>query len=169
VAPDEPHDPPAHRGEQARHLDIGRRHRRRNESLRAVGLFFEDTLGYQGVEMYVGVQGRPAALNCGHGTTAALASLCSCPAPLETEQCSHEHRQNIAAQAMVVGELVAQPMRQRQNPLADGQVAEDAFDEVGGGNPTFRTVPQASPKPRAASAKAPRETLNPIGELGTLH
>jgi hypothetical protein len=46
VAADEPNDPPSHRRQQARHLDAGRRHRGRNESLRTLGLFFEDALGH---------------------------------------------------------------------------------------------------------------------------
>jgi hypothetical protein len=92
----------------------------------------EHALGHQSVKVDVGGERRAAPLNGRHGTTAALNALLARPAPLEGEQCAHEHGQHGAAEAVIVGEPVAQPVRQCQHPLADGQTAKDAVDEVGG-------------------------------------
>ena len=62
---------------------------------------------------------------------AAVAEDSPRPPPLEGEQGAHEHVQHGAAEPMIVGERVAQPMRKRQHPLADAQIAEDAVDKVG--------------------------------------
>jgi hypothetical protein len=96
--------------------------------------------------MDVGVERRSAPLNGGYGTTAAVDPLLARPAPLEGEHGAHEHGQHGAAETMIVGDPIAQPVRQGQHPLADGQPAEDAVDEVGG--------ERTHPSPAAGRAEA---------------
>jgi hypothetical protein len=86
MAADEPHDPPPHGDEQPRYLDVGRRHRCGNEAQRSVGPLLEHALGYQSVEVDIGVERRATPLNGRHGATAALNALIARPAPLEGEQ-----------------------------------------------------------------------------------
>jgi hypothetical protein len=49
VAPQQANDPPAHRRQQARHLDVARRLAQRHEALRPVALLREDALGHERV------------------------------------------------------------------------------------------------------------------------
>jgi hypothetical protein len=87
-------------------------------------------MGGDGMEMDVGIQRRPTALDRGHGPAAAADSVHARPAALGAEHRAHEDAQHGAAQTVIVGQRVAQPMRQRQHPLAHRQVAEHAVDEV---------------------------------------
>ena len=132
VAPQQANDPPAHRRQQARHLDVARRLAQRHEALRTVALLREDALGHEGVEMGVHVQRRPAALNRRHRPGAAPNPQHRRPALLESEQRPHEHAQHGAAEAMILSQPIAQPEWERQHPLANRQAAEYAVDQVCG-------------------------------------
>jgi len=91
-----------------RHLDVGRRRRRRDEPLRAGGPLGEDAfVDNPGMEVDVGVQRRAAALDGGHRAGAPHQTAGARPAPLEGEHRAHEHRQHGAAEAMIVGERIA--------------------------------------------------------------
>ncbi len=50
----------------------------------------------------------------------------------QPEQRPHEHPQHGAAEAVVVGQPIAQPDGERQDPLANRQAAEHAVDQVRG-------------------------------------
>jgi len=54
----QPHDPPAHRCQQARHIEIGWR-RQRHQAPRTLSILDEYTLRGQRVEVHVGIQRRP--------------------------------------------------------------------------------------------------------------
>ena len=81
--------------------------------------------------MDVGVQGRPKALDGRDRAPGAIGNPAPLgPAPLEAEHGAHEDAQHRAAQLMIPGERIAQPVRQRQHPLAHRQAAEHAVDQV---------------------------------------
>jgi hypothetical protein len=111
MAAHEPHDPPSHRDEQSRYLDVGRGRRGRNEPQRSVRPLFEHAFGHQGVAVDVGVERRSAPLNGGDGTAAAVNPLLARPAPLEGEHRAYEYRQDGPAETMIVGEPVTQSVR----------------------------------------------------------
>ena len=157
VAPQQADDPPAHRRQQARHLDVARRLAQRHEALRPVALLREDALGHERVEMWVHVQRRPAALNRRHRPGAAPNPQHPRPALLEPEQRPHEHPQHGAAEAVIVGQPIAQPEGERQDPLANRQAAEHAVDQVRG---TLAHAPAAARRADAPLAREGDEDLS---------
>ena len=82
--------------------------------------------------MDVGVQRRPAALNCRHRPGTPADPQRPRPALLEPEQRPHEHPEHGAAEAVVVGQPIPQPEGERQHPLAHRQAAKDTVDQVCG-------------------------------------
>jgi hypothetical protein len=74
-------------------------------------------------------------------------------APLEPKDGANEYAQHRAAQLMIPGEGIAQPVRQRQHPLADGQSAEHAIHQVRG---QFGHAPAATRRAEPAALTGKR-------------
>jgi len=130
VARDQAENAPLRRRQQARHLGLARR-RRRCEMAAAIGAIREHALYHEGVEVHVGVQRGAEALDCRDGGAAPVCHAAPArPPALEAEHGADEHGEHGAAEPMVPRERVAQPVRQRQHPLADRQPAEHAVDEM---------------------------------------
>jgi hypothetical protein len=98
--------------------------------------------------MDVEVQRRPKSLDRRDSTTADAATLGS-PA-LERQQGTDEDSEHGATELVVPGERVAEAVRQREHPLADGKPAQHVVDqvrgEIGHAPPTAR---RAKPPPLA--------------------
>jgi hypothetical protein len=118
VARHQPHDPTAHRYQQARHLAIAGR-RRGHEAPATFAIVDEHALRDQAVEVHIQIERRAKALDRRHRTSGAVPN----PAPLgtptlEAEHGANEDGQHREAEMMIPGEGVAQAVRQGQDPLA---------------------------------------------------
>ena len=124
------------------------------EAGRPVARDLVDSVERQGVEVGIEVRGGGSeALHEGDRT--ALAAAHSPPlasaAAQRCEQGPQEQVQDLAGEACVVGHAVAERKREREHPLAHGDLGKDAIDEVGGG------VGHAPPSAGGAKAALARE------------
>jgi hypothetical protein len=128
--------------------------RRRHEPLCVLGILDQQALRNQRVEVDVDVQRKSKALDGRDRTPGAAGN----PAPLgtaalEAEQGANECAQHRAAETMIPGEGVPQPVRQGQDPLAHGQATQHAIDQMRRqlGHPPAAT-PRAKPAPLQENA-----------------
>ncbi len=85
----------------------------------AVDTSLEHSLGHQRVKVDVRVERRAAALDRRYRSAAALDAILARPAALETQQRPRKDRENGAAKAMILNQLVTPSVRKRQNAIAD--------------------------------------------------
>jgi hypothetical protein len=142
------------------------------EDERVVRLVDEDPIEHERVEVDVKIEGPAEPLHAGHH--ARLATGESLPlglAPIRGAQRPYEDPEHRPAQAMIVGEPVAQAVGHREHPLAHRHVGrKHVLDEVGGplGHPPAATARAEAPPfaaewheplERAVGAPHPREAV----------
>jgi len=99
----------------------------------AIGVLGEDAVEHEGVEVNVQLEPIPEALDYGHGSALSVAhAVSACPPAIEAEDGADGDAEHRAAERVVPGEPVAQAVRQREHPLAHGDVRQDVVDEVRG-------------------------------------
>ena len=77
------------------------------------------------------IQRRPKPLDGRDGTSGTVKNPGPRgPAAFEAEHGANEYRQHRAAETMIPGEGVAQPVRQRQHPLGHGQAAQHPINQM---------------------------------------
>src|SRR5438094_9185289 len=146
AAREETLDAPVDGGEQPRHLLVAR-------GLGGVELeapvfsLGEDAVQEEGVEVDVQLEAAPEALDHRHGAAPPVARAARSAAIEAAHGPSgdHEHR---PAERVIVGEEIAQAVRQREHPLAHGNVRQDVIDEVCG---LLRHAAAAAARTKAAS------------------
>jgi hypothetical protein len=93
--------------------------------------------------MDVELDAAPKALNRRHRPAAPIDDTPSPPAPaLEAEERPGVDREHGAAEGVVPGQAIAERVRQREHPLADGYMRQDVVDEFRGtrGHPPTATA-----------------------------
>src|SRR5213596_2333058 len=163
AAREETLDAPVDGGEQPRHLLVAR-------WLGGVELEApvfsrgEDAVQQEGVEVDVQLEAAPEALDHRHGAAPPVAhARARRAAAIEPEHGAYGDAEHRAAERMIVGEEIAQAVRQGEHPLAHGNARQDMIDEVGG---LLRHTPPATAGTEAASlARERHEAL----ERAVLH
>src|SRR5438093_1831049 len=148
AAREETLDAPVDGGEQPRHLLVAR-------GLGGVELeapvfsLGEDAVQEEGVEVDVQLEAAPEALDHRHGAAPPVAhSPAARSAAIEAEHGPSGDAEHRAAERVIVGEEIAQAVRQREHPLAHGDVRQDVIDEVCG---LLRHAAAAAARTKAAS------------------
>src|SRR5207249_641107 len=135
-------DAPVDGGEQPRHLPVARQ--LGGVELEApVFSLGEDAVQQEGVEVDVQLEATAEALDHRHGAAPPIGHApATRAAAIEPEHGAHRDAEDRAAERVIVGEKVAQAVRQREHPLAYGDVRQDVIDEVGGllGHPPAATT-----------------------------
>jgi hypothetical protein len=131
-APEQPPDPGLHGRQDLRHVQR-RQTPRRMKPDRAGGIARQDAIEHEGVDVDVQIQRPPEPLNDGHGTGTRLLGAGS--AGMVFQQAEHraqKHGSHTPTQVVVPCEPVAHPVREAQHPLPDGDVRDDAIDQMRG-------------------------------------
>src|SRR6185436_2095316 len=96
---------------------------------RAVGGLTEHAIQQQAVEVHVQLEPATETLNDGDGTAPSIAYATTAgAAAIETQHRPGMDGEHRAAELVVVREEVAQAMREREHPLAHGDVRQHAVD-----------------------------------------
>ena len=99
--------------------------------------------------MDVQLEAAPEALDHRHGAAPPVAhSPAARSAAIEAEHGPSGDAEHRAAERVIVGEEIAQAVRQREHPLAHGDVRQDVIDEVCG---LLRHAAAAAARTKAAS------------------
>ena len=122
---------PPYPGDDAAHVVV-RGWRGRMEAQRAVRLAHEDAVEDERVIVEVNVHRPAEALHARHHAgLSAREPLAPRLAAIRAPERTHEDVQHRAAEPVVVGESVAQPVRDREHPLSDGHVGrQHLIDET---------------------------------------
>src|SRR5947208_13179506 len=141
-------DAPVDGGEQPRHLLVARG--LGGVELEApVSSLGEDAVQQEGVEVDVQLEAAPEALDHRHGAAPPVAhARARRAAAIEPEHGAYGDAEHRAAERVIVGEEIAQAVRQREHPLAHGDVRQDVIDEVCG---LLRHAAAAAARTKAAS------------------
>jgi hypothetical protein len=104
------------------------------EAQRAVRLGHEHAVENERVKVEMNVDRPAEALHARHHPgLSARQPLAASLAAIRAAERTHEDVQDGATQAMVVGKSVAQPVRDREHPLSDGDVRrQHVIDQVRG-------------------------------------
>ena len=146
-------DAGADRREQARHVAIGRRWRG-SEAHGAVRRGRKHAVENEGMEMDVGLEAAAKPLNRGDGSASTIDDAPAPRAPtLEAEERAGVDAQYGAAEDVIPRQAIAERVREREHPLAHGNMRQDVIDQFrrpGGHAPTSaaRTKPAAFTRKR---------------------
>ncbi|CAN5822684.1 hypothetical protein BH23GEM6_BH23GEM6_26630 [soil metagenome] len=111
---------------------VGREVRRPVEGDGAVVALGEDAVEDDEVEVEVGIEGGAEAVQEGDGAELGVAGSGRAGAQERGADAAKQDAAHIAGEARVVGQDGADPLRQREHPLADGQRRQDMVGEVDG-------------------------------------
>jgi len=85
------------------------------------------------MEMNIELEATAKPLDHRHGATLSVAhARGGCSAAIEAKHGAHGDAEHRAAERVIVGEEIAQSVRQGEHPLAHGDVWQDVIDETGG-------------------------------------